>query len=154
MLVTKGRPVVAMAAGRVIASRVGAGYGNLVAVSHGKATAGPYKGLYVSTLSAHHTENLIEHGEQVVEGQVIAYSGNTGGTAKRPVGFHTHHEIRVSENEPMNYDDFRAGDVVGPKDFAGMGIDKMHWTPEGVAPRAPMWDRIKGYVKNASSLEL
>lgn len=97
MLTPGGHEVLAMAPGRVVAARVGNGFGNLVAVSHGQVKEGPYKGSYVSSLSAHHGSNLVQKGDLVTEGQSIAISGNTSGIPGKKYGFHTHHEFRVTE---------------------------------------------------------
>jgi murein DD-endopeptidase MepM/ murein hydrolase activator NlpD len=57
------------------------GYGNLVAVEHGKG--------YVS-LYGHNAEVLVKPGQQVDTATVIALSGSTG----RSTGPHVHYEIR------------------------------------------------------------
>lgn len=76
----KGTPVVAVAAGIVTWSGVHVGYGNLIEVSHGNG--------YV-TRYAHNTKNLVNVGDKVEKGEVIATMGNTG----RTTGTHVHFEV-------------------------------------------------------------
>jgi murein DD-endopeptidase MepM/ murein hydrolase activator NlpD len=57
------------------------GYGNLVAIEHGKG--------YIS-LYGHNSEILVKPGMTVTSGTVIALSGNTG----RSTGPHVHYEVR------------------------------------------------------------
>lgn len=75
-----GSPVVAVAAGIVTWSGVHYGYGNLIEISHGNG--------YV-TRYAHNNKNLVNVGEKVEKGEVIATMGNTG----RTTGTHVHFEV-------------------------------------------------------------
>lgn len=87
--VDEGTPVKSAADGRVIYEGNGvSGYGNLLIVKH--------EGLY-ATVYAHNQENLVEKGEFVEAGQVIAKVGQTG----RASGPHLHFEIRFN-SKPTN----------------------------------------------------
>lgn len=81
-----GKRVVAAAAGTVIysayqsGSSSAAGYGNYLIIYHGNGFA---------TLYAHMDSKSVSTGQRVSQGQLIGYSGNTGGVAP-----HLHFEIR------------------------------------------------------------
>lgn len=75
-----GSPIRAVAAGRVVFSGWVEGYGNLIAVDHGKGMVTRY---------AHTEANLVSVGEEVVAGQEIALVGNSG----RATGPHLHFEV-------------------------------------------------------------
>lgn len=75
-----GTPVVAVAAGLVTWSGPHHGYGNLIEISHGSG--------YV-TRYAHNNKNLVNLGEKVEKGEVIATMGSTG----RSTGTHVHFEV-------------------------------------------------------------
>jgi murein DD-endopeptidase MepM/ murein hydrolase activator NlpD len=77
-----GSPVVASAAGVVIASGWEHRYGQRVKIEH--------EGGFI-TLYAHNERNLVEVGQEVRAGQVIAAVGRTG----RATGDHVHFEIRL-----------------------------------------------------------
>ena len=81
--VGNGTPVVASAAGTVIIAGWMGGYGNLVVVDHGNG---------ISTAYAHNTGFAVGVGQHVAQGQLIAYSGNTG----QSTGPHVHFEVRVN----------------------------------------------------------
>lgn len=84
-----GTPIVASAAGTVIASKTdggwNGGYGNYVIISHSNGT---------QTLYAHTSANLVSVGDVVSKGQTIAKIGMTGKTT----GPHVHFEIRGAVN--------------------------------------------------------
>lgn len=85
---SQGTPIVASAGGEVIVSREGGwngGYGNYVVIRHDNGT---------QTLYAHNVNNVVSEGDQVSQGQVIAYLGSTG----RSTGPHVHFEIRGAKN--------------------------------------------------------
>jgi len=86
--VPTGSSVKAAASGVVTKAGWGTGYGKLVVIDHGNG---------VSTYYAHNSKFLVSVGDRVSQGQVIAYSGNTG----RSTGPHLHFEIRIS-NRPQN----------------------------------------------------
>ncbi len=89
----KGTPIVAAAAGRVIYSDDRQrGYGNLVILEHEHRFFSVY---------AHNRENLVDVGERVRRGQVIARVGDTG----RATGYHLHFEIRYGKKpvDPMEF---------------------------------------------------
>ena len=90
--VSNGTPVVAAAAGTVIVAGWMGGYGNLVVVDHGGG---------VSTAYGHNTSVAVGVGQQVVQGQLIAYSGNTGNST----GPHVHFEVRINGSavDPLGY---------------------------------------------------
>jgi murein DD-endopeptidase MepM/ murein hydrolase activator NlpD len=76
-----GTPIVAAASGVVIASGFEPRYGQRVKIEH--------EGGFV-TVYAHNERNLVEAGQEVATGQVIAIVGRTG----RATGEHVHFEIR------------------------------------------------------------
>ncbi len=86
--VPTGTPVRATKEGYVIFSGWNGGYGNVVDIDHGGG---------VVTRYAHNSRLLVRRGSFVYQGQVIAYSGNTG----RSTGPHVHFEIRHN-GRPVN----------------------------------------------------
>ena len=90
----KGTPIKAVASGTVTVAQYGysGGYGNYVMISHGNG---------VQTLYGHCNSLNVSVGEQVSQGQVIAFVGNTGNS----FGNHLHLEIRVIgvAQNPQNY---------------------------------------------------
>jgi murein DD-endopeptidase MepM/ murein hydrolase activator NlpD len=92
LAVSNGTPVVASAAGTVIVAGWMGGYGNLVVVDHGGG---------ISTAYGHNTSVTVGVGQQVAQGQLIAYSGNTG----HSTGPHVHFEVRINGGavDPMGY---------------------------------------------------
>ncbi len=88
LAVANGTPVVASAGGVVIVAGWTGGYGNLVVVDHGNGIATAY---------GHNTSVTVGVGQQVAQGQLIAYSGNTG----HSTGPHVHFEVRVN-GSPVN----------------------------------------------------
>ena len=79
----RGTPVLAAADGTVVVSGTEDRYGLVVKVEH----PGGFMTVY-----AHHLQNLVEVGDEVRAGQVIAYVGRTG----RASNYHLHFEIRHS----------------------------------------------------------
>ncbi len=77
----RGAPVQAAAAGVVIASGVEPRYGRVVKLEHEHGFV---------TIYAHNTENLVEVGDRVRAGQLIATIGKSG----RATAHHVHFEIR------------------------------------------------------------
>ena len=90
--VPSGTPVVSAAAGSVIVAGWMGGYGNLVVVDHGNGIATAY---------GHNTNVTVYVGQLVGQGQLIAYSGNTGYST----GPHVHFEVRVggAAVDPFGY---------------------------------------------------
>jgi LysM repeat protein len=88
---SRGTPVVASASGTVIAAKRGwnGGYGNIVALTHNNGT---------QTLYAHLKSVDVSVGQSVVQGQVIAHSGNSG----KSTGPHLHFEIRGGIDIPSS----------------------------------------------------
>lgn len=84
--VPEGTPVYPTQAGRVYFAGPYKGYGNLVAVIHGKG---------VATLYGHNSKILVKPGDEVTPETVIALSGNTG----RSTGPHVHYELRQYREE-------------------------------------------------------
>jgi murein DD-endopeptidase MepM/ murein hydrolase activator NlpD len=87
-----GTPIHASASGRVIYSGWMDGYGNLVAVDHGRG---------LSTAYAHQSQIGVSVGQTVSQGQVIGYVGCTG----HCFGPHLHFEVRINGApvDPMGY---------------------------------------------------
>lgn len=78
-----GTPIKAVADGKVIYSdNKQRGYGNLVILQHGNDAV---------TVYAHNRRNLVDEGDTVRQGAVIAELGNTG----RSTGPHLHFELRL-----------------------------------------------------------
>lgn len=90
-----GQPIYASADGEVTLSSQGrwnGGYGNQIIINHGNG---------VKTRYAHNSYNLVNVGQKVVQGQVIAAIGSTG----RSSGPHVHFEIMINNRRvnPLNY---------------------------------------------------
>jgi len=83
-----GTPVVASASGTVVRTSCGSGYGTCLIIQHDDT----------QTLYAHNSALLVSAGTQVKQGQMIAYSGNTG----RSTGPHLHFEIIKSNGQKLN----------------------------------------------------
>ncbi|MDO8523697.1 MAG: peptidoglycan DD-metalloendopeptidase family protein [bacterium] len=84
----RGTPVMTAAEGIVIVSRssgYNGGYGQYIVVNHPNGT---------QTVYAHLSKTLVTPGTYVVQGQVIALSGNSG----RSTGSHLHFEVRGAAN--------------------------------------------------------
>jgi murein DD-endopeptidase MepM/ murein hydrolase activator NlpD len=90
--VPSGTPVHAAAAGTVVYCGWMSGYGNLVLIDHGGGYATAY---------GHNTSVAVSCGQEVAQGQVIAYSGCTGFCT----GPHVHFEVRVNGTpvDPLGY---------------------------------------------------
>jgi murein DD-endopeptidase MepM/ murein hydrolase activator NlpD len=83
ILVPKGTPVQAAAAGVVAEAREYNGYGQTVILKHEDGTR---------TLYAHCSELTVRKGDKVERGQVIAHAGDTG----RATAYHVHFGVMVS----------------------------------------------------------
>lgn len=83
-----GTPVLAVASGIVAWSGRHAEYGNLIEISHGNG--------YI-TRYAHNNKNLVNVGEKVEKGEVIATMGSTG----RSTGSHVHFEV-IQNGKPVD----------------------------------------------------
>ncbi len=90
--VGNGTSVVASASGTVLVAGWSGGYGNLVVIDHGNGIATAY---------GHNTNVTVGVGQTVSQGQLIAYSGNTG----HSTGPHVHFEVRVNGSpvDPLGY---------------------------------------------------
>ena len=90
--VASGTPVVAATAGTVVYAGWMGGYGNIVVIDHGGGIATAY---------AHNTGVTVGSGQQVAQGQLVAYSGSTGNST----GPHVHFEVRVNgaATDPLGY---------------------------------------------------
>lgn len=81
----RGTPIFATKAGKVIySSRRINGYGNMIVIKHDSHFASIY---------AHNKQNLVKVGDQVNQGQMIAFVGATG----KATGPHLHFEVRKRE---------------------------------------------------------
>ncbi len=88
-----GTPIVASADGEVAkVTWDRGGYGHFVLLDHGNT---------VETLYGHLAQVIVEPGDPVRRGDVIAYMGSTG----RSTGPHVHYEVRVAgvHRNPMDY---------------------------------------------------
>jgi murein DD-endopeptidase MepM/ murein hydrolase activator NlpD len=83
-----GTPVMSAGAGTVEFMGTASGYGNFVMISHGNGYATAYG--HLSRFAAG-----MRRGARVRQGQVFAYSGNTGITT----GPHLHYEIRINSGQ-------------------------------------------------------
>jgi murein DD-endopeptidase MepM/ murein hydrolase activator NlpD len=90
--VPAGTPIHAAASGRVVYSGWMGGYGNLVAIDHGRG---------LSTAYGHQSSVAVGNGQIVAQGQVIGYVGCTG----HCFGDHLHFEVRVNGSavDPLGY---------------------------------------------------
>ena len=90
--VPAGTPIHAAASGRVVYSGWMGGYGNLVAIDHGRG---------LSTAYGHQSSVAVGNGQIVTQGQVIGYVGCTG----HCFGDHLHFEVRVNGSavDPLGY---------------------------------------------------
>jgi murein DD-endopeptidase MepM/ murein hydrolase activator NlpD len=90
--VPEGTPIRAAKPGRVILAASTGGYGNYTCVDHGGGLSSCY---------AHQSSYAVSPGDQVAQGDVIGYSGNTGSST----GPHLHFEIRVNGSavDPLGY---------------------------------------------------
>lgn len=87
-----GSVVIATADGDCVGAEVHQGYGNLVAIAHGRR---------VVTRYAHLSVMLVRPGEHVTRGQVIGLVGSTG----HSTGPHLHYEVLVDNHftDPKAY---------------------------------------------------
>jgi len=85
-----GTPLYAAAEGVVIKASIGwnNGYGNLIEIKHPNGVVSRY---------AHNQRHVVNIGQYVVQGDLIAYMGNTGNT-HGPTGCHIHFEIVGAQN--------------------------------------------------------
>lgn len=87
-----GQPIYAAESGKVERSGWNSGYGYNVIINHGNG---------VETLYGHSSKLLVEDGDTVERGQIIALIGSTGWST----GPHLHFEVRVGgvRQNPLNY---------------------------------------------------
>ncbi|MEN3046633.1 MAG: peptidoglycan DD-metalloendopeptidase family protein [Candidatus Hydrothermales bacterium] len=83
-----GAPVISTAKGKVTYSGWREGYGLTVEIDHGNG---------FKTIYAHNSKNLVQVGESVERGEIIALMGSTG----KATGVHVHYEVRLF-NKPLN----------------------------------------------------
>lgn len=86
-------PISATAAGTVVEAAFHNDYGYYVKIDHGNG---------FTTLYAHNSENLVEVGDTVKKGDVIAMTGSTG----MSTGIHCHYEIQLNGiyQNPKDYE--------------------------------------------------
>ena len=87
-----GTPIHAAASGRVVYAGWMDGYGNLVAIDHGRG---------ISTAYGHQSSIAVSVGQVVSQGQTIGYVGCTG----HCFGPHLHFEVRINGSpvDPLGY---------------------------------------------------
>ncbi|HEV7423650.1 MAG TPA: peptidoglycan DD-metalloendopeptidase family protein [Candidatus Paceibacterota bacterium] len=87
LAISKGTPIHAAAAGRIVLARKGynGGFGNVVIIAHPNGT---------ETLYAHQSKIAAHTGDEVFQGEVIGYVGSTG----RSSGPHLHFEVHGARN--------------------------------------------------------
>lgn len=87
-----GTPIAATADGQVVMSGWYGGYGKCVQIDHGNG---------IVSLYGHNSQNIVEVGQTVKKGEIIAYMGSTGAST----GSHVHYEIRVNGTavNPANF---------------------------------------------------
>jgi murein DD-endopeptidase MepM/ murein hydrolase activator NlpD len=87
-----GTPIHAAASGRVVYAGWMSGYGNLVAIDHGRG---------ISTAYGHQSRIAVSVGQIVSQGQTIGYVGCTG----HCFGPHLHFEVRINGGpvDPLGY---------------------------------------------------
>jgi murein DD-endopeptidase MepM/ murein hydrolase activator NlpD len=87
-----GTPIHAAASGRVVYAGWMEGYGNLVAIDHGRG---------ISTAYGHQSSIAVGNGQTVSQGEVIGYVGCTG----HCFGPHLHFEVRINGApvDPLGY---------------------------------------------------
>ncbi|MEN3045005.1 MAG: M23 family metallopeptidase [Candidatus Hydrothermales bacterium] len=83
-----GSPVISTAKGKVTYSGWREGYGLTVEIDHGYG---------FKTIYAHNSKNLVQVGETVKRGEIIALMGSSG----RATGVHVHYEVRLFD-KPLN----------------------------------------------------
>jgi murein DD-endopeptidase MepM/ murein hydrolase activator NlpD len=88
----RGTPVLATGAGTVVLSEYNSGYGNFIELDHGGGIVSRY---------AHCSRRMVEVGDEVLRGDLIATVGSTG----QSTGPHLHYEILVD------------GEFIDPLDF-------------------------------------
>jgi murein DD-endopeptidase MepM/ murein hydrolase activator NlpD len=90
--VPKGTDILASKSGVVSFAGRNGGYGNLVKIDHGDGT---------ETYYGHNSQLLVQKGDYVEQGDLIAYAGSTG----RSTGPHCHFEIRIDGKavNPIEY---------------------------------------------------
>lgn len=84
LAVDEGTPVVATANGVVVFAGEEKGYGKIVRIDHGGGLTSGY---------AHNSRLLVQEGETVCKGQIVALSGKTGVVT----GEHVHYEVRYKD---------------------------------------------------------
>ncbi|MDX6581977.1 MAG: hypothetical protein QOI10_1161 [Solirubrobacterales bacterium] len=90
--VPEGTPIRAAKPGNVVIAAYTGGYGNYTCIDHGGGLSSCY---------GHQSSFAVSPGDQVAQGEVIGYSGNTGSST----GPHLHFEIRVNGTavDPLGY---------------------------------------------------
>ena len=90
--VGNGTPIKAAAGGKVITAGYHSAYGNQIVIDHGNG---------IQTQYAHNSRLRVGVGDEVRQGEVISYSGETGNTS----GPHLHFEVRINGKsvDPLKY---------------------------------------------------
>ena len=86
ILASLGTPIKAASSGKVVYVGFMKGYGNLIIIEHDNV---------FNTIYAQNQVNLVNSGEYIKKGRIIAHVGNPGKKDKKP---HLHFEIRKYNN--------------------------------------------------------
>ena len=111
-----GTPVMAAGAGTVESAGWSNGYGNFMLINHGNTYATGYGHLSRFAPGVH-------KGSHVHQGEVVAYSGNTGMTT----GPHLHYEIRINKTQvnPLTVKIAR-GRLLSGRDMFDFRMERIH----------------------------
>ncbi|MCC7005981.1 MAG: M23 family metallopeptidase [Ottowia sp.] len=96
----EGRPIMAVAPGKVISAKLHAGYGLAIDIDHGNG---------IMTRYAHVSYFAVQAGDHVKTGQIIGSVGRSG----RVTGAHLHFEIRI-DGVAQNPEHFLVASLVKP----------------------------------------
>ena len=100
--VPEGTPIRAAKPGTVILAAYTGGYGNYTCVDHGGGLSSCY---------AHQSSYAVSSGDQVDQGEVIGYSGNTGSSTGAPPALRDPRQRRRRRPARLPVDEFGTGRI-------------------------------------------